>query len=114
MCRLLLDHGALVDAQDEDGNTPVYLTMESDYSSFRHPHAAQFLLEHRAKGVSRVTPLDRKTRDRVRELAEGRVKNRTGVVDSDSDAPEWRAILEDFAPHFEDTEDEAEGDSRTS
>ena len=43
----------------------------------------------------------------MRELAEGRVKDRDGNVD-DGDAPQWRAILEDFAPQFEDVEDEPE------
>ena len=88
--------------------------MESSFSSaLRHPHVARLLLEPRAKGVSRVPPLDQETRDRVRELAEGRAKDWRGAVD-DTDAPEWRAILEDFAPQFEDTEDEADGESRAS
>ena len=111
VCCLLLDHGAFVDDADEDGNTPVCMTTGVFRWSDRYAHVARFLLEHRAKDVSRAPPLDRKTRDRVRELAEGRAKDRDGDGDG-HDAPQWRAILEDFAPQFEDMDDEAEGDSR--
>ena len=78
--------------------------MAFDNSFGRYALVVRFLLEHRTRGVSRVPPLDRKTRDRVRELAEGRVKDGWGR-DDNGDAPQWRAILEDFAPQFEDAED---------
>ena len=97
-CRLLLQYGALVDEIDNNGLTPTYLAALMDKLD-----VLRLLLLHRAKGVPQVRPLDQETRDLVRMYA---------GHDYHKLEHQYQAILEDFAPQFEDTEDEAEGDSR--
>ena len=93
ICRLLLQHGALVDETDNHGVTPTYLT-----AAHGKLDVVCFLLKYRAKGVPQVRPLERKTRDLVREHAE---RDKDFKLEH-----QYQAILEDFAPQFEDAQDE--------
>ncbi|KZV58989.1 ankyrin, partial [Peniophora sp. CONT] len=43
ICRLLLEHGALVDDADNDGNTPLHIA-----ASFRDQETVHLLLQHPA------------------------------------------------------------------